>query len=271
MGNSTGSNKNRKWMSKDGISKMILPDDVDAYLNNGWHFGHDTDNQKEEHKKFYTNGEITYCIKEGEQIPDGFVPGMANKRPGGFSKYQYKWYTNGVDQKRISLLKGDEIPEGYYPGQADWMKEKSRNAAKGKKRTEEQIKNLKEGAKKAWALKLERGTFNTSEPEEKLYKELCEKYGVDGVKRQYNEDPRYPWHCDFYIPSEDLFIEVNKFPTHYKEPFDKNNEEHIKLLEHCKTNPSNWVERQLVYCWAGIDVKKRETAIKNKLNFLEIY
>ena len=269
MANKTGSNRNRKWMSKNDKSIMVKQEEIDNYLKEGWHFGHDTDRQKEMHKKFYTDGCKTITIKEGEEIPENFKPGMADKRPGGFSKFQYKWYTNGTEQKRLSIIKGDIIPDGWWPGQADWMKEKSRNAAKGKHRTEAQRANYRIGADKAWKIKLEKGTFNTSNPEEELYKELCKKYGE--VKRQYNEDPRYPWHCDFYIPSEDLFIELNKFPTHYKEPFDYNNEEHIKLLEHCKNEPNNWVEKQMVKCWAGIDVKKRNTAKENNLNFIEIF
>ena len=118
---------------------------------------------------------------------------------------------------------------------------------------------------------VEHNSFNTSKPEEELYKQLCNKYGVRNVKRNYNEDPRYPWHCDFYVVSEDLFIELNKFPTHYTEPFDENNPDHIKLLEHCKTSPNNWIESEMVNIWAGTDVIKYNTAIKNNLNYRIIY
>lgn len=53
--------------------------------------------------------------------------------------------------------------------------------------------------------------------------------------------------------------------------FDKNNKEDIKWLEHCKNNPKNWVEESQVYIWANRDVKKREIAIKNKLNYVQLY
>lgn len=112
-------------------------------------------------------------------------------------------------------------------------------------------------------------SFNRSKPEDALYNELCSKYKI--VYRNYYDKQRYPFHCDFYIPEEDLFIELNRFPTHYKEPFDQNNNEHIKLLEHCKTSPNNWIEEQMVKVWAGSDVLKLETAKKNKLNYLVIY
>lgn len=81
-------------------------------------------------------------------------------------------------------------------------------------------------------------TFNTSQPEEEYYKLLCDKYGQLNIVRQY-KDQRYPFNCDFYIKSEDTFIELNLFPTHYTEPFDETNEEHLILLEQCRTSPKN--------------------------------
>lgn len=43
-------------------------------------------------------------------------------------------------------------------------------------------------------------TFNTSKPEIKLYKLLCNIYGKENIKREYKSD-KYPFHCDFYIVS----------------------------------------------------------------------
>lgn len=113
-------------------------------------------------------------------------------------------------------------------------------------------------------------TFNTSKPENLYYNYLCNKYGKENVLRQYKDD-RYPFNCDFYIKSEDLFIELNLFPTHGKEPFDENNILHIEYLERCKISPKNWIEAQIPLIWAGTDVLKWETAQKNKLNYLRIY
>ena len=119
MANYNGTQKNTKWMSKDGISKMVKPEKVDEYLSNGWHFGHDTDHQKEDNKKYYNNGKINILLKEGEPIPEGFIPGMKEKRPGGYSKFNYVWYTNGQEQKRLSLQSGDIIPEGWVKGYSE--------------------------------------------------------------------------------------------------------------------------------------------------------
>ena len=52
-------------------------------------------------------------------------------------------------------------------------------------------------------------TFNKSKSEDKMYQKLCEQYGASDVIRQYYDKTRYPFHCDFYIKSKDLFIELN--------------------------------------------------------------
>lgn len=62
---------------------------------------------------------------------------------------------------------------------------------------------------KMFETKKKNHTFNTSKPEEEYYKMLCDKYGEQDVERNYNKDSRYPFLCDFYIKSLDLFIECN--------------------------------------------------------------
>lgn len=51
-------------------------------------------------------------------------------------------------------------------------------------------------------------TFNRSKYEEYLYEELLNNFSAEDLYRQY-QDARYPFRCDFYIKSLDLFIEVN--------------------------------------------------------------
>lgn len=114
-------------------------------------------------------------------------------------------------------------------------------------------------------------TFNTSKPEEDCYKYLCNLYGKSNVIRQYKDLVRYPFNCDFYISSEDLFIELNLFPTHGSEPFDSTNINHTLYLEHCKTAPNNWIEEQIPLIWAGTDVLKHQLAKQNNLNYVQVY
>ena len=75
----------------------------------------------------------------------------------------------------------------------------------------------------------ENGTYGKSKEEDEYYETLCSTYGIDNVIRQYS-DPRYPFNCDFYIISEDLFIELNRHWTHGRHQFNPNDENDIEKL-----------------------------------------
>lgn len=122
----------KRWMSKDGISSMVWESQIEQKLSGGWHFGHDTDSQKSKNKKWYNNGKENIVIKDGDKIPDGFRPGMWQKRPGGYSKFKYVWYTNGIDQKRLSIEKGDIVPTGWWAGYSIKYKENMRKVMNDK-------------------------------------------------------------------------------------------------------------------------------------------
>lgn len=83
---------------------------------------------------------------------------------------------------------------------------------------------------KEYQTKKKNNSFNISNQENQLYNELCLVYGKDNIERQY-KDSRYPYSCDFYIKTEDLFIELNASWTHGGHPFDKNNLDDIYQLE----------------------------------------
>ncbi|MBO5003825.1 MAG: hypothetical protein J6D03_00860 [Clostridia bacterium] len=113
--------------------------------------------------------------------------------------------------------------------------------------------------------KRKNGTFNTSSWEDKSYDILKEKY--PDIVRQYRDNIRYPWCCDFYIPSKDLFIECNYGWTHGGHPYDENNPKDADKL-------NKWKERYGNYwwhTWVEYDPKKRNKAKENNLNFIEIW
>lgn len=113
-------------------------------------------------------------------------------------------------------------------------------------------------------------SFRHSKPEEDFYQKLLKKYSIEDIERNYNKDPRYPFQCDFYIKSEDLFIEINAHPTHGPHPFDPTNEEDLKLLEELKNENSDW-SNAIINIWTIKDVKKFKFARENKLNYKAIY
>ena len=114
-------------------------------------------------------------------------------------------------------------------------------------------------------------TFNTSQPEEDYYSYLVDRYGADDIIRQY-KDERYPFRCDFYVISKDLFIELNSHWTHGEAPYDETNPEHQRIraeLEQ-KATTSKFYEVALKV-WTEIDVLKQRIARENNLNYEVIY
>lgn len=83
-----------------------------------------------------------------------------------------------------------------------------------------------------------------------LYKsELEDLYGANNVIPQY-QDERYrnpktgrKFNCDFYIPSEDLFIELNYHWTHGKHPFNIDDVNDYDLLTKLQYNASTYPEK----------------------------
>lgn len=124
---------------------------------------------------------------------------------------------------------------------------------------------------KQYETKSKNNSFNTSKPEENYYLYLCERYGVENVLRQYR-DSRYPFNCDFYIRSEDLFIELNLSWTHNDHPFDSSNPDDIRLLKRWqeKAKESEYY-KNAIYTWTQLDVKKQQVAKDNNLNYKMIY
>lgn len=105
--------------------------------------------------------------------------------------------------------------------------------------------------------------------EENIYKILVDLYGIDNVKRQYKNE-LYPWHCDFYITSINTYIEVQGYFTHGKHPFNPNNKEDIEILNRWKSKNTKQY-KIAIDVWSKSDINKRNTAIKNNLNYIEIF
>lgn len=102
---------------------------------------------------------------------------------------------------------------------------------------------------------------------------LSEQY--PDIIRQYTSK-EYPWHCDFYIPCLDLYIECNFFFTHGKHPFNINNEDDLEKLCDLKLKYRNSYYKEgkwplQIAIWTQSDVQKRETAKRNHLNYKEFY
>lgn len=115
----------------------------------------------------------------------------------------------------------------------------------------------------------EKNSFNSSQIQDDTYNYLISKFGLENVFNEYR-DERYPFNCDFYIKSLDLFIELNLHWTHGKHPYDEELDKETlnKWLEKAKTSK---FYKQAIQTWTIRDVKKIQTAAVNKLNYLLVY
>lgn len=117
--------------------------------------------------------------------------------------------------------------------------------------------------------KLKNHTWTTSKPEKISEFLLKEKFGEDNVYCQYKSDV-YPYRCDFYVKTLDLYIECNFHWTHGTHKFDENNLDDIKIL-------NEWKQKNTVFynsaidVWTRRDIDKFQCAINNNLNYKAFY
>ena len=129
---------------------------------------------------------------------------------------------------------------------------------------------------KMYNTKKQNHTFNGSSAELKIYNLLKEKF--PDTLTQYKSSV-YPYSCDFYIPSLDVYIEYQGSWTHGYHPYDKNNPQDLKTLEKWKEKSKeiNFKGKPKLFylnainTWTDLDVRKREIACKNKLKYLEFF
>lgn len=156
----------------------------------------------------------------------------------------------------------------------DEMKEKSRQTQLERYGAEHYSKSdafrshLSERKKKELKTKLENNTFNTSEPELKLKELLISAFGEDDIKCQYFSD-KYPFRCDFYVVSLDLYVELNAFWAHGFQWFDDTKAECVSQLQFWeKMAIMNEYYLNSIHTWTVRDVEKRKIAKQNNLNYV---
>ena len=175
-----------------------------------------------------------------------------------------KWLHGSEDKrKKTKLLK--------YGSETFNNQEKRQNTIKERYGSEHYYNNDKRNE----TMKLN-NSYGKSKEENKLYELLKDKY--PDIIRQYTSK-LYPFNCDFYIPSKDLYIEYQGSQYHHKKPFE-GTEDDLKELEILKLKAKNSPRHKLnkksqydniIYVWTDLDVRKRNTAKENNLNFIELW
>ena len=242
--------------------------------------------------KDFQIGRLAVSKKSREQMSISAKKRGPNNKGKKFSSQACKNMSNA----KLKFLKENpeyEIPNIFKPGNIPWNKGLTKETDERVAKSAEKFKKARPAGYtydektrrrkliKEVATKKKNRSYSTSTNEEITYLKLVEKFGKQDIVRQYATDERYPFACDFYIISKDLFIEINIFWMHGPHLFDKTNEEDIKLLDkwknRCKyilTSKGKMAKNsyyRAIYTWTIADIKKYNIAKENNLNILFVY
>ena len=110
-------------------------------------------------------------------------------------------------------------------------------------------------------------TFKGSKLEDNVYNDLVYLFGADDIIRQY-KDERYPFLCDFYIRSKDLFIELNNHWTHNDHLYNSSNIKDLITVGRWKHRHTKYYDNA-INTWTNLD--KTKFSYINKLNHIWAY
>lgn len=114
-------------------------------------------------------------------------------------------------------------------------------------------------------------SFNTSSDELIFYNKLKEKFSEADIFKQYKSNV-YPFACDFYIKSKDLYIELNINWTHGGCLFDINSKENQdKLVRWKEKAETSKFYQKAIDVWTIKDLQKFKIAKENNLNYKAFY
>ena len=237
-------------------------------------------------KHWYNNLEIEIQLNDNDIIPEGFIKGRlpfseeVKKKMGQsrLGQYQRKNKPNHSeeDKKKISESLKKYWSTHTHPGigKHPWnygLKDVQQAWNKGLTYDESHTVSKEEMVEHINNTKRQNNSFNSSKGEDTFYELLKNIYDESDIIRQY-KDERYPFNCDFYIKSEDLFIEYNGTWTHGFMPYDKTNIECQKQLEIWKNKSlSSKYYKNALHTWLDLDTKKFQYAKENNLNYIAIY
>ena len=125
-----------------------------------------------------------------------------------------------------------------------------------------------EVVKKVVATKRKNHTFKDSKKEKESYT-ILKKVFKDDLDYQYRSE-LYPYYCDFYIHSLNLYIECNYHWTHGGFPYIETEQRCIDKLNKWKSKNSRYYNNAIT-TWTIRDVNKRNIAKNNNLNWIEFW
>ena len=242
----------KKVMSNDQIrAKISTTLKQDKYKESQKQRQAALSNNKEAQEKKSKTLLKTWEIKDRQEHSLAIKQGQ--KENNAISKISKASIAHWKDDKyRIKVIKAEK---------AVWTKEKREKQSKTLATPKVQAKI--NAAKRA------NHSFNTSKSETEVF-ELLQQVFKD-VQTQYRSE-LYPFNCDFYIPSLDLYIECHFHWTHGGRPFDENDKSCLEQLAQWKEqSKTSKFYQKAIKTWIDLDVRKKQIAEDNKLNLVIFY
>ena len=223
----------------------------------------ETKQRKQESDKLKHGGKLGWNICTEQKIQ--------NRKKTFIERYGSTSYNNSEKRKQTCLDK-------YGVSNIMFVKEfkEKRNNTLRERFNETNLLLIPESQEKRnKTIKELRKTIKSKE-EDKAFEILSSQFS--DIIRQYSSD-KYPWLCDFYIVNEDLYIECHFSHFHYSKPFEgtENDYNEIKKLKYKSEqikkirNVKKTQYDMIIYTWSDLDVRKRNTAQSNNLNYKEFY
>ena len=249
------------------------------------HFGDPNYNNREKAKKtnlekfgaesamqnIVVSKKLSETLKKNFQNIDWVKQNLEKRRKTCLEKYGYSHQSKVPEIKIQKKIKSQQTILSKHNSYKEFYKS---NLEKKYKTSYNEAEKLRQ--KKIYQTKKQNNSFNKSTPEKELLQLLLQKF-PDTIS-QYRSDV-YPFNCDFYIPSKDLYIEYQGSWTHGYKPFVKDNKE-------CQEQLKSWKDKAIqkeketgkrsfysmaIYVWSNLDTRKREIAKENNLNYLEFF
>jgi len=276
------SQKNRIVVHKGNKEKRVYSNELDKYLINGWEEG-----ISEKHRNSMSSVRRgTHSWNTGKSPSQETKNKISSTLLSKYSSGQISVWNKGLTKETDNRVLNNSVKstltkvERYGSASPNYKKHLSEeHKAKIGKANAVSHKGLKLSpdklqikVTKEYLTKKKNNSFNTSKDEKILYENLLKDYEHKTIYRNYKDEERYPFYCDFYIKEDDLFIELNAHWTHGSRPFDPDNQEcqeQLKIWQE-KAKTSEFY-RNAIETWTIRDVKKLATAKKNNLNYKVIY
>ena len=200
---------------------------------------------------------------------DPRIKGSPGELNGMFGKHHLAWNKGLTKETSSSLKKMSDSRKG----QKSWNKGLTKETDERIMRTYQNSIKPEHQLKRYETMKRNKtlGIHQDTKCELDILEKLKQRYSKEDIFHPYFDD-RYPFRCDFYIKSEDLFIEVHGNWTHNNHPFDPTNEDDIKQLNEWKEKAKkSKYYGNAIYTWTNLDVRKVQIAKQNNLNYIVIY